>query len=251
MFRKNNLATLAAEFLGAGVLTLVVVGVQHSTIGVPYFVGIAAALAAVMLVLVFSSVSGAVLNPALTVALWTVRRLKTVPAVTYLVVQLLGAWVAYYLFTYFTQNPLNPLTSDFTWQIALAEAVGAMVLAFGWAAAVYGRYSVGYKAVAVGLGYALGIVIASSAALGLINPAVALADRAWYIWGADGGWGNYVLGPVVGAVVGMNLWAWLFAGELKLSTARVTSKAAATKTATKTKNGKATTKRKTTSRRRK
>jgi glycerol uptake facilitator protein len=94
MFGKKNVAMLVAEFLGSAVLTLVVIGVQHSTIGVPYFVGLAAALAAAMLVLVFGAASGAVLNPALTVALWSVRRLKTTVAVAYLVVQLLGAWAA-------------------------------------------------------------------------------------------------------------------------------------------------------------
>ncbi|CAN5366029.1 MIP/aquaporin family protein [soil metagenome] len=215
MFGKKQLATLVAEFIGSGVLTLVVIGVQHSTIGVPYFVGVAAALAAAMLVLVFGAASGAVFNPAITIALWSVRRLKTTAAVGYLVAQLLGAWGAYYLFSYHINTALASTGGDFDARIMVAEAVGAAVLAFGWAAAAYGKFTPGLKASVIGLGYALGIVVASSASIGLINPGIALADRAWEIWGSMG-WGTYVLGPVLGALVGFNLFAWLFTDEMSL-----------------------------------
>lgn len=236
---------LVAEFLGAGFLTLVVMSVQ-TTLGSHYFVGVTAALAVVVLMLVFNAVSGAVLNPALAIALWTARRLKTVTAAAYVVVELLGAWVAYYLYVYFTQRGSLPVnTTNFDVRVAVAEAVGTLLLAMAWAAATYGRWTPSAKAVAVGLGYAVGMMVAGVAALGLINPDFAMADRAWYIWGANGGWGNYVLGPVVGAVVGVNVWAYLFAGQ-KLSTARVTSRTATTSKAKTT-----TTRRKTTSRRRK
>lgn len=215
MFGKRQVAEVAAEFLGSAVLTLVVIGVQHSTIGVPYFVGLAAALAAAMVVLVLGGVSGAIINPAITVAMWSVRRLKTLTAVAFLVAQLLGAWAAYYLFTYHINQTLSTTGGDYTARVMIAEAVGAAVLAFGWAAAVYNKYTPGLKASVVGLGYALGIVMASSASIGLINPGVALADRAWNIWGSMG-WGTYVLGPVLGALVGFNLFAWLFTNEMSL-----------------------------------
>lgn len=221
MFGKRKVAMLVAEFLGSGILTLVVIGVQHSTIGVPYFVGLAAALAAAMLIFVFGGVSGAMLNPAVTIALWSVRRLKTSAAVLFVVAQLLGAWAAYYLFTYHINQKLSPTTSDFSWRVLVAEGVGTMVLGFAWANGVFGRLTAGTKATVVGLGYVLGIVIASAASIGLINPAFALADRAWTIWGSVG-WGTYVLGPVLGALVGVNLYAWLFTDQmsLRLATAK-------------------------------
>lgn len=247
MFGKKQVATLVAEFLGSGVLTLVVIGVQHSTIGVPYFVGVAAALAAAMLVLVFGAASGAVLNPALTVALWSVRRLRTVAAAGYLVAQLLGAWAAYYVFTYHINQTLSTTGGDFSARVLVAEAVGAAILAFGWAAASYGRFTAGLKASTVGLGYALGIVVASSASIGLINPGVALADRAWTIWGSMG-WGTYVLGPVLGALIGMNLFAWLFTNEMNLKALKVGSATTARATAAKPAAKKAPAKRKTTKR---
>lgn len=228
MFGKKQVATYVAEFFGSALLTLVVVGVQHSTIGVPYFVALGAALAAGAAVMVFGGVSGALINPVVTIGLWSVRRLKTVAAVGYLVAQLLGAWAAYYLFTYHINSTLSPTGGDFTWRVAVAEGVGALVLAFAWAAAVYGKYTVGTKATVVGLGYLGGIVIASAASIGLINPGIALADRAWDIWGSTG-WGTYVAGPVVGAVVGFNLYGWLFTDQLTFGRAAVTaSKPAAT-----------------------
>jgi glycerol uptake facilitator-like aquaporin len=128
----------------------------------------------------------------------------------------------------------------------VAEAVGALVLSFGWAAAVFNRYTVGLKSASVGLGYALGMVVASSASIGLINPGVALADRAWTIWGSAG-WGTYVLGPVLGALVGVNLYAWLFADGVRLLPARAARTTTAS-TASKTTVKKSSAKRKTTKR---
>jgi hypothetical protein len=45
MFARNRIAILMAEFLGTGMLALVMLSVQHSTIGLPYFVALAAGLA--------------------------------------------------------------------------------------------------------------------------------------------------------------------------------------------------------------
>lgn len=250
MFGKKKIATLVAEFIGSGVLTLVVIGVQHSTIGVPYFVGVAAALAAAMLIMVFGAASGAVVNPAVTIGLWSVRRLKTGAAAAYLAAQLLGAWAAYYLFSYHIATTLSTTGGDFSVRVMVAEAIGAAILAFGWAAAIYGKYSVGLKASVVGLGYALGIVVASSASIGLINPGVALADRAWSIWGSMG-WGTYVLGPVLGVLIGFNLYAWLFTNEMSLKAFKVSGSGSAKATTAKPAAKKAPAKKKTAAKKRK
>ena len=45
MFKRKRLAMLVAEFLGTGILTLVVLSVQRSQLGLAYFVAIAAGLA--------------------------------------------------------------------------------------------------------------------------------------------------------------------------------------------------------------
>lgn len=210
MFKRNRVAQLVAEFLGTGILTLVILSVQRSTIGVPYFVSMAAGLAIALLMVAFAYVSGANFNPAVTLGLWTVRKATTLQAVSYIIVQLLGAWLAYYTYTYFVNNSLQEVGGHYTARVMIAEAVGAFIFALGWSATVFNRFASAKTAATVGVAFMLGAVVAASASIGLINPAVAFGIRAWDPIGAMG-WLTYVLGPVLGAVVGFNLYALVFA----------------------------------------
>jgi aquaporin Z len=204
MFGRQKVAALAAEFLGTGFLTLLMLSVQRSTIGVPFFVAIAAGLTLILMMFSLARVSGGHFNPALTIALWTARKVQTLTGALYIAAQLLGAWAAYGLYTYLVNNTLQPIGGHFTGRILVAEAVGAGILGFGYAAAAYQRFNAAVTATVTGLSYTLAIVAASAAAIGLVNPGVALGVRAWV-------WGTYVLGPVLGAVIGVNLYAVLFA----------------------------------------
>jgi aquaporin Z len=219
-FGKRELATLVAEFLGTGVLTLLILSVQRSTIGVPFFVALAAGLAVATMSLAVSGTSGGYFNPALTIGMWTARKLETLTGVLYVLVQLLGGFAAYHLYSYFVNNTLTSVGGHFTWRIMIAEAVGTAIFAFAWAAVAYQRFSVAAKASAAGLAFTIGIIAASSASIGLLNPAVALGIKAWV-------WGTYVLGPVVGAVIGVNLYALLFAGSGSSRAATATAVATA------------------------
>lgn len=204
MFGRRRAATLVAEFLGTGALTLLVLSVQRSTIGVPFFVAAAAGLIIALMVFAVGGISGGYFNPALTVGLWTARKLETVTAVLYIAAQFLGAWGAYYLYIYLVKSSLQPVGGHFASRILVAEAVGTGLFAFGVAAAVYQGFSRAVTASFVGLALMLGIIAASSASIGLLNPAVALGVRAWV-------WGTYVLGPVLGAIIGVNLYGLVFA----------------------------------------
>lgn len=205
MFARNKVAMLMAEFLGTAVLTLVVLSVQRSTIGISYFVALAAGLTIAAMTYIFTNVSGAHFNPALTIGAWTARKVKTIPALTYIVAQLLGGWVAYYVYTYFVNSSLQQIGGDYTARIMLAEALGVFIFAFVWAAVAAQKLS----ASLVGAGYALGIIVASVASIGLLNPAVALGARAWELWGAMG-WLTYVAGPVLGSIIAFNLYELIF-----------------------------------------
>jgi glycerol uptake facilitator protein len=204
MLGRQKVATLVAEFLGTGVLTLLVLSVQRSTIGVPFFVALAAGLVVALMMLVLGGTSGAHLNPAISIAMWTARKISTLNTIVYVAVQFLGAWLAYFLYTYFVNNKLTPIGGHFSGRILAAEAIGALILGFAWASAVYQRYSTAVTSAVVGMAYMLAIVAASSASIGLVNPALALGVRAWV-------WGTYVLGPILGAVIGVNLYGLLFA----------------------------------------
>lgn len=203
MFGRAKIAALVAEFLGTGALTLLVLTVQRSTIGVPFFVAAAAGLTVVLMSFALGGISGAHFNPAITLGMWTARKVETVTAILYVALQLLGAWGAYYLYTYFVNNHLQDVGGHYTGRILVAEAVGAGVFAFGFAAAALTAFTRAVSASFAGLAYMVGILAASSASIGLLNPALALGTRAWV-------WGTYVLGPVLGAVIGVNLYTLLF-----------------------------------------
>jgi len=230
MFGKRKAAMLVAEFLGTGALTLLVLSVQRSTIGVPFFVAAAAGLVVALMMLAVGGISGGYFNPALTLGMWTVRKIDTMRAVPYIAVQLLGAWGAYYLYTYFVKTSLQPVGGHYTGRILVAEAVGTALFSFGFASAVYQGFNRAVSATVAGLSFMLGIIAASSAAIGLLNPALALGVRSWV-------WGTYVLGPVLGAIIGVNLYALLFAESQGTASAAVVS-APATSATKKTKRAK-------------
>ncbi|HUS26628.1 MAG TPA: aquaporin [Nevskiaceae bacterium] len=209
MFDRKKIAMIVAEFLGTGVLTMVVLAVSKSTIGIPYFVAVAAGLVLVGMTLALSAVSGAHFNPAITIGLWTARKVKTLPAVVYVAAQLLGGAAAYMLYTYFVDQHWNN-AGHYQARILVAETVGAFVFSLGWAAAVYQKFDTAKAATVVGISLILGVLVASAGGAGLLNPAVALGVRSWV-------WGTYALGPVLGAVIGFNLYGLLFAPASELT----------------------------------
>lgn len=236
MFSRQNVAQVVAEFFGSAVLATVTLAVMRSQVGVPYFIAMAVGLTFAVLVLVLSAVSGAHINPIVTLGLWTVRKIGTLKALLYLAAQIVGALAAWSLYTYLINDDLTNIAgSDFDWRILIAEAVGAMVFMFGVAAATYQRHEGGRLATTLGASYVLGILIASVVSNGLINPAVALSVQSWSV--------AYVAGPVVGAILGTNLYAMLFAepGQLVISRSRVSvteSKPAVKRTKAKTRRRK-------------
>lgn len=203
MFRKNKLAMVVGEFIGAFALTLAYMALSHSQLAINYFIVTAAAIMMGVLVVALSGITGAVFNPAMTIGLWTVRKLRTLQAVAYIAAQLLGGIVAWELFVYFTKLNTVHNTGTFSARILVAEIVGTGIFAFAWAAAIYQRFSLAGKAATIAGGLAAGGFVASLGSAGLMNPAVALGLRQW-------GWGTYVLGPVLGAIVAFNLYNLLF-----------------------------------------
>ena len=206
MFRKNKLAMLVGEFLGTMLLTLVILGALRSQAGT-YFVGVAAGVIVAAMVLALAGISGAVLNPAITIALWSVRKLRALQALSYIIVQFAGGVAAWYLFVYMTKLDTSMIqhtsTTELTARPLVAEALGAFIFAFAMAAAMYQKFRLSTKAFTIGIGLTLGALVASLASAAFLNPAVAFSLQQWNIW-------TYMLGPVLGAVLGMNLYNLLF-----------------------------------------
>lgn len=210
MFGKTKIAALVAEFLGTGILTLMILSAIGSQLAYAFFITATAGLTLALLVFAFGKASGGHFNPAITLGFLAVRRITLPKAVLYVAVQLLGAWAAYGLYTYYIKTDVPELATKFDWHVFVAEAVGAAIFAFTVAAAVYQGVSRAAAASFAGLGLMIGATASSAAlaygALGFLNPAVALGARAWVL-------GSFVAGPILGAIIGMLLYDLLFADD--------------------------------------
>lgn len=205
MFSRQKVAMVVAELMGVVVLATAVYAMVGRTT-FPLFAGIAAGVTLGLLVHTIGSTSGAHVNPAITLGLWSIRKVKTVQAIVYIAVQMLGGFAAWKLAQYFLGNPLQSVAGEeFVLKVLIAEAVGAFVFGFGVASAVYQKYEGTKLAFTVGASLTIGILVASLASNGVLNPAVAVGIQSW-------NWA-YAVGPLVGSVFGMNLYAILFTDE--------------------------------------
>jgi aquaporin Z len=207
-------APVLAEFVGTGVLVMVAL-ILGQTTAVSYFIATSLAVAAAAVYLVFSGVSGAHTNPAITFGMWTARRIGTLRGITYVAAQLLGGVVAWQLFQYLTNHTLPAKTVSFSTPVWLAEVVGTGVLALAFTAALNRGVETLNSAVSVGAAYFVGILISATASAGYINPAIALGSRSWSA--------AYVLGPLVGGLVGVNLYHYFFSDGFGMASARARS----------------------------
>ena len=208
MLTRKKAAMVLAEFLGTGFLTLAVLAVSKSSIGIPYFVAIAAGLVVATVTLTLGAISGAHLNPLITIGMWSVRRVKTVIGLVYIIAQLAGGIAAYFLFAYFVGQHWHN-TGTFEAKTLVAEAVGGFIFSLGFAAVVFQKLRGGVAAATIGMSLTLGVLVAAAGAGGIVNPAVALGARSWV-------WGTFVLGPVLGGIIGFNLYSLLFASASEL-----------------------------------
>lgn len=224
-------SALIAEFIGTFLLTAVVMGTR----GEPLYV----AFSLVAIVLTVGAISGAHVNPLLTVGAWVTRKMTTLRALGYIVAQVLGAAFALVVLTLFigaapapdassammgqAQTPelfkVAALTDKSHWYVFFAELVGATIFAFAVANArrITERSA---RALTVGLGLLVAVLFAVTAAgyasaNAIVNPAVALAiggvaDWAKIDWVA---FAAYFIAPLIGGVLGFALQDVLHAGQ--------------------------------------
>ncbi len=216
MLSKDKTAVLVAEFLGTFILASAVLG-MITKIGIPFFGAVTAGATLGLMVLIIGKISGAHVNPAVTFGLWSVRKVPTTKAIAYIAAQLLGGLCAWRLGVYFFAQQLPVMaSSNLDWRVFSAETVGAFVFTFGIAAALAQKLEDGKLAGAIGISLFCGIVIASMASNGVVNPAVAVGIRSVNA--------SYVLGPLVGAVIGFNLYEYMFTSSPKKTKKAKTTK---------------------------
>lgn len=203
MFRvnRNAVAPVVAEFLGTGILVMIAL-ILGQTTAVSYFIATSLAVTAAVVFMLFNAISGAHTNPAITFGMWTARKIGTLRGISYVAAQLLGGVASWQLFQYLTNHTLTARSTSFSTPVWLAEVVGTAVLAMAFTGALSRRVEALYSGLMVGAAYFVGVVIAATASAGYINPAIAMGSRAWSA--------AYVLGPLVGGLIGVNLYSYLF-----------------------------------------
>lgn len=215
---------LLGELIGTMliVMFLLTLGFNNPIFLVVVFIGIYA---------VIVGISGANLNPLVTVGMMATRRMSAIRGVLYILAQVLGAWLGLIIINAFRLGSgtsyelpmMEEITGDSFWAIALVELLGAVVIAFCFARSLrYARrnplvFSVAVTS-AITLAIVLGSIISSYFAFSgntfMFNPAAALMYQVLPTT-ADG-FGElaslaglaiaaYVLIPMVGGVVGFYL----------------------------------------------
>ena len=215
-------ATFALVFIGASAVILNAAGVLDLT-----GVALAHGLVLAIMVSVTAHISGGLVNPAVTAALWVAGKVSTPRAIVLVVAELLGAVAAAFLVKFLFPGTsfdaggggaavLNP-------QIAsgkgiVLEAVGTFFLVF----AVFGTAVDDRGPFAKTAGFTIGLVIAFDImAFGpltgaAMNPArwfgPALAAGMWDDWFV------WIVGPLAGAIVAAVLYSMVFLREQQPAT---------------------------------
>ena len=214
---------LAAEMLGTGLLVLFGAGsvVATLTVGKGHldyaglgFISLAFAIVVALVVYGFGPVSGAHINPAVTIALAVTRRFPWGEVVPYVVAQLVGGFLGGLLVVASFGTRAVDLGMGATtlgsgvpyWQGIVAEALGTFILLFAvMGLAVDARAPLGWAGLMIGLAVALEILLIGPLTGGSVNPARTFGPYLTLtVFGGSVPWsqfGVYVAGPLVGGVV--------------------------------------------------
>jgi MIP family channel proteins len=212
---ERNASAYVAEFIGTFFLVLFIcmaVSIQVGGFRAPDFVliGLVHAFTLAMLIYALGSASGAHFNPAVTISLLGLRKIKAGDAGVYLIMQLAGAVAAALVTKAMLQdegalaNYGTPSVSAFLSGRALAglvgEALGAFVLMFAiMALAVNPRGERSWAGWIIGATLGVAVLVMAPLTGASFNPArwfgPAIVSGDW-----TDGW-IYVIGPIVGAAL--------------------------------------------------
>jgi len=189
-----------SELIGTFILSLVVaLAVGGGVFSIP--ISVLASLVVGIFVYTIGSISGAHLNPAVTVAMLATKEISGKQGLAYLTSQFLGGILALVTAGLLNANT-NLLPTSVSMMSGVAEALGAFVFAFGVGAVYYKKVTSSGSGIVIALSLLVGISVAGLiGSYGIINPAVALASGVFDMF--------YLLGPIIGFTIGFMVYKWL------------------------------------------
>jgi aquaporin Z len=232
----SNRRLFAAEFIGSAVLILggvgaaVLGGAELGTLGISLAFGLTLAV----LVYSLGPISGAHLNPAVSIALWGANKLETAKLGVYLLAQFLGSLVGgLLLFAIAKGNKGFSANHNFAangwgrsshgrydfWATVLVELVFTALLVMVYLATTHRSFPRSATGIAIGAIFALVYLVTMGVDGGGVNPARSLATAVFS--GADAVkqvWA-FLLFPILGGLLGV--LAWLAVDEARLEDTRL------------------------------
>ena len=189
-------------------------------------IGLAFGITIAAVIYTLGRVSGAHINPAVSIALWATKQFPALDMVVYVVAQMAGAVLGSVLFvlsagidavTVGGLGATAPFPGITAGQAVLAEAIGTFVLMFViMGVAVDRRAPEGFAGLVIGLTVAGIITTLGNITGASLNPARSFGPVVGnMIFGGADLWAVfpiYVVGPVAGAIVAAFLYIW-FAGD--------------------------------------
>lgn len=220
--RTPIVGALVAEFIGTFILVISFFEMQ----GNPLFV----AFAMIGIFLIIGGISGAHVNPAITIGAWVTRKINATYALGYIIAQVLGAATAWLVLDTFLKGAETTttltgsalyhaatLTDGKEWYVFFAELLGVTILSLGFATALRVRREKITAAFSVGCAILIALYIAmslttillveSNTSLTFLNPATVIAANglSWELWPIA----IYVIAPVLGGIIGFVLQDFL------------------------------------------
>jgi aquaporin Z len=212
-----NTKALTAEFVGT--FALVFIGAGAGAIGAGGLVGVALAhgLVLVAVAAAYGPISGAHINPAVTIALWFGRQLKAAEAVAYIVVQVLGGIAGAYVLRFVLGGTSSGLGATVLaggvspTQGVVVEAVLTFLLVNTiYNTAVSGKAG-NHGPVAIGLTLAFCILMGGPLTGASLNPARTLGPAI--VTGNYADLWVYLVGPVIGGLAATVLYDRVLKGR--------------------------------------
>lgn len=197
---QKYVAELIGTFVLASVIAISII--SHPPVSTQVIAGLTLGL----FVYTIGGISGAHLNPAVTISMATVKKISIKNAALYVVFQLIGGFLALYFTKYYTGGTTGiesfPVDTE-VWKTALAEAIGAAILVFGFSAVVEKKVKEDMYGIVIGGSLIVGIIMTAGISYGALNPAVAIGLGVPYMAYV------YFVAPIVGGIASAWAFKWL------------------------------------------